>query len=237
MRNKVNEWQELSLKKDIENIYKTLYESKSDSSLLMVDIFMAVFSLWLDKVYNMFNDLWKCAVLTVVIAIPISIVIFRKIINKIRRHNSPYKAYSVETLVDVFDNKVCYYVLTAESYYQMLVENQDNQDNSVLEFYFTEIWYYINKAKSELFSMYNNENVFSEDSIKIQDDKLVLATRLKNIMDMIDHIGNNSNDLIKKISKISDLKINKLQFQLNDDYDQSYKFFVDRMKGFFECLK
>ena len=237
MRNKANEWQELSLKKDIENIYKILYESKSDSSLLMVDIFMAVFSLWLDKVYNTFDSLWKCIVLSVIIAIPISIIIFRKIINKIRHYNSPYKAYSVETLVDVFDNKVCYYVLTAESYYQMLVENQDNQDNSVLEFYFTEIWYYINKAKSELFSMYNNENVFSEDIIKIQDDRLVLATRLKNVIDMIDYIGSNSNDLIKKINKKSNLKINDLQYQLNDDYDQSYKFFVERMKGFFECLK
>lgn len=237
MRNKANEWQELSLKKDIENIYKILDRNTSDSTTLMVDVLVAVFSIWLDKLCNIFDNQLGSTVVMLFLLIPLIINLSGKVKRWIMRHNSPYKTYSVETFVDIFDNKICYYVLTAESYYQMLVENQDNQDNSVLEFYFTEIWYYINKAKSELFSMYNNENVFSENIIKIQDDKLVLATRLKNVIDMIDYIGNNSNDLIKKISKKSNLKINKLQYQLNDEYDQSYKFFVDRMKGFFECLK
>lgn len=167
LKNKVNEWQELSLKKDIEKISRVITRNKLITSAFIFDIAIAVIAIVIDKFLSPAdesNRTWLFWALFVMSLVPLVVILLIAIRDQIRKRNGAYNVYSVSELIDSFDNDICYYVMMANTYNQMLNDSIKQGDNNVAVFYYIETWYYVNKAKSKMHKMlYKTKQIFTKE--------------------------------------------------------------------------
>lgn len=242
MKNKVNEWQELSLKKDIEKISRSLSQQQTVGYSIIFDLFLAITSVLIDKMVvdgEQREQAFWVLITICILAFVVQVMIFTG--RAVKRHNTKYKVFSPDELIDSFDNEICYYVMMADTYNQMLQDaaattNAGITPSNIAIFYYIETWYYINKAKAQLANMqYKISDVFTNDSFEIaRNNGKILLSRLKNLTLIMEDIRISTNTLItNKQLIITDSSILKI----NADYDQYYKTFVLYInKGFGQTI-
>ena len=229
LKNKVNEWQELSLKKDVEKIRKSVSKNQKVHNAVLFDLIIAIFAILIDRFLSPATETektWFFWVLCVLCIAPFLIILIKYIYTKIKKKKNTYVIYSTSELIDSFDNDICYYVMMADSYNQMLSEiiAQGNYNNNVATFYYIEAWYYINKAKYKLYSMlYKTENIFSNNADVVLRKNLISINRLVNIALIIEDIRISSNAYIQNKKLI--LTDNSI-LNMNKKYDDYYSGFI-----------
>ncbi len=236
--NKVNEWQELSLKKDIEKIRKSIVDNQSVHHTIVLDLLVAVIAILVDKLLSP-NDterVWLFWVLGIICLIPSVWVLGRHIYLTIQKRQKKYTSYSTSDLIDSFDNEICYYVMMAETYSQMLNDliAHDEHNKNVATFYYIESWYYVNKAKYKLYSMlYKTDSVFSSDIDTTVKKNLISISRLVNIVLIMEDIRTFCNKHIQDEKfTISDLSIS----DANLKYDSYYQDFIKEINENFDNI-
>lgn len=234
MKNKVNEWQELSLKKDIEKILRVISHNESISYAFIFDIAIAVIAIVIDKFLSPAdesNRTWLFWTFLVVSLIPFVVISIIGIRDQIRKRNGAYNVYSISELIDSFDNDICYYVMMADTYNQMLNDSITQGDNNVAVFYYIETWYYINKAKSKMHKMlYKTKQIFTKESNDVLQRNLIMISRLVNIIMIMEDIRVSSNTFIEnKKLVLPDQSI----AEINRKYDKSYHDFIDQINDNF----
>lgn len=123
MKNKVNEWQELSLKKDIEKISRVITRNKLITYAFIFDIAIDVIAIVIDKFLSPAdesNRTWLFWALFAMSLVPFVVILLIAIRDQIRKRNGAYNVYSVSELIDSFDNDICYYVMMANTYNQII---------------------------------------------------------------------------------------------------------------------
>ena len=235
MKNKVNEWQELSLKKDVEKIRRSISEKDVIDYAFMVEALLVFWTLVADKFID-FSNIKKVYIYVIVIILfiaPFIVAGFAKIILK-RIRVGNYKSYSVSDLVDSFDNDICYCVMTADSYVQMLYEAMTlvGQNDSICNFYYIEACYYINRAKYMLARMeYKVSHIFTKETDSVLSDGKILYYRLENVMDLISQVDA---FLIQIETGKVEAKCNPEIKKLNQLYDDQYAVFRNTVKSYFK---
>lgn len=236
--NKVNEWQELSLKKDIEKIRKSIVDNQSVHHTIVLDLLVAVIAILVDKLLSP-NDtgrVWLFWVLGIICLIPSVWVLGRHIYLTVQKRQKKYTSYSTSDLIDSFDNEICYYVMMAETYSQMLNDliARDEHNKNVATFYYIESWYYVNKAKYKLYSMlYKTDSVFSSDIDTTVKKNLISISRLINIVLIMEDIRTFCNKHIKDEKFIiSDMSIS----DANLKYDRYYQDFIKEINENFDNI-
>lgn len=148
---KFNEWQEMSLKKDVESIVIILKRKKQIEALAFSELGIAFLTIVLDNLNLLKGNPLITGILVVLaltpIGVSIGIVAYRFFKNY--RERAGLK-HAHNDLVDDFDNKVCYWVMTAVSFYDLLEEkgnmhNRNSLDESI-PFLFQETNFYVNKS-------------------------------------------------------------------------------------------
>lgn len=237
--NKVNEWQELSLKKDIEKILKYLKERRTLEFTFTIDLTIALAAFFLDLIdKNLFVKYIIIVLMCISLGITLGITIinYGKIIkntfiNKYRTYNS----FSKEELVDLFDNDICYCIMTANSYYEMLKSllPSEGENNNLFRFYYIETWYYINKAKYQLQRMiYKEKDIFTKDPSQIVNKNMISISRLINLIRLIDSLQISIEELRKNNSPSID---NDTSLQsIHILYDNNYLDFINKIIDSFE---
>lgn len=243
MKNKVNEWQELSLKKDVEKILKLLSQKQTLDFSIIMDLAIAVVALLLDKLLEpaATGREWLFWLLFIPSMLLLGWHAALFIIDIVKKHNSRYNVYSCQDLIDTFDNDICYYVMMADAYNQMLneaisnntaangnngVSNGSNKNDlkSVPVFYYIETWYCINKAKAKLYSMrHKTKQVFTTDEDDVVRKNRILLSRLVNIVMIMEEIRESTNGIIK--NKLLDIP-DKSAITMNVKYDQNFEQFI-----------
>ena len=209
MHNKVNEWQELSLKKDIEKILKSISRKEQFDLTLIIDVSLACFTIVSDiiiKEYEYYRFKWILSILFVICLLVTIYLIYCVLHEKIKNHNTTYEMYSPSELIDMFDNEVCYYAMMALTYSHMFqdVTKEANSDD-IATFYCIETYYYINKTKAKLSKMIMKvRSVFTSNSSALPRGgrkAKINIERLTNIINIIEKINTSlqSNDLAKRI--------------------------------------
>ncbi|MDF2589432.1 MAG: hypothetical protein K0S41_3273 [Anaerocolumna sp.] len=193
MKNNFNatEWQSFSIKKDIESINKNTKRSEEIQLTAMIEICLSLLSVAGSFIFDgeHINIYWS--IVAIALAIAPLIWIIRILFSFISSRIKPGKdLMNKKDLIDIFDNEVCYYVMMAESYYQMYLENKDQNDNSkdvdIRRFYLIESCYYLEKTIQELSLMANSpKRVFSNNVDEIYYYKKVSISRLINILNII----------------------------------------------------
>ncbi len=238
MKNKVNEWQELSLKKDIEKIRKSIIKNQEVHHAIIFDLLIAVIAILIDKFLlpsNEASKTWIFWILLTICLIPFLVILVKNIYTFAKKRQKRYETYSIPELIESFDNDICYYVMMADSYNQMLIDliaQASNNTSNLASFYYIESWYYINKAKNKLCSMlFKTKYIFSKETSVVLKKNLISLNRLVNITLIMEDIRKSSNLLIQnKALILSD----KTSVDLNALYDKFYKEFVNEINQNFD---
>lgn len=161
----INDWLTIQARKDLTYIRRSL-EHESISYAIFADLFIAVFSFVMDHVLWTVIDektgaveqvapswYWIGTALLLVI-VPAIIFICRYI--KRKRYQADAKmVMPVDYLVDLFDNEICYNVMTADSMRDHMLDASEAIEEEIQKFYFIEALYYANKATTQLFYFKN----------------------------------------------------------------------------------
>ena len=234
MKNKVNEWQELSLKKDIEKILRVISHNTPITYAFTFDFAIAVITVVLDKLLSPADDsnrTWLFWIMFVLSCVPFVIILFIIIKNLALKRNSFYSVHSISNLIDSFDNDICYYVMMADTYNKMFRESIKQGDNNVAVFYYIETWYYINKTKSKMHMMlYKTTQIFTNEPNDVLQRNQIMVSRLANIVMIMEDIRISSNELIaRKKLNLPDQSIT----DINKKYDISFRHFIDQVNADF----
>ena len=226
--NRVNfsDWQEMALKKDIEQIKKKLTSQEPVLFSLCWELVLALGSIIADHLFDTENApewIWFTVIALAVIpaAVILGVVVGKWICSIVSVKKGKF---NVKDSVDIFDNQISYWVMLSNAYTDMLLEDI-NGTNSEKEFLSREGCYYNNKSMQAIYAMKSNfDKIFSMDSQKVKKDSLVDMERLFNILRVMKE---QQDRLDATISEISSEGI-KRQRELNEKYmDDLMKFVKD----------
>lgn len=226
--NRVNfsDWQEMALKKDIEQIKKKLTSQEPVLFSLCWELVLALGSIIADHLFDTENApewIWFTVIALAVIpaAVILGVVVGKWICSIVSVKKGKF---NVKDSVDIFDNQISYWVMLSSAYTDMLLEDI-NGTNSEKEFLYREGCYYNNKSMQAIYAMKSNfDKIFSMDPQKVKEDSLVDMERLFNILRVMKE---QQDRLDATISEISSEGI-KRQRELNEKYmDDLMKFVKD----------
>lgn len=242
MRHTINEWQDMGLKKDVENITKELQKNKSYEKPLILELYIAVITLIIDKIFDLANgcELVQKIVLYCLLSIATGIFIYA-VFTYIKdyfatRSKIKSSIYNIKPYIDSFDNNICYYAMTASNFYENILGTNATTNASTSQsvptlntdkeqFYYIETHYYINKCISELSKMDNIfKDVFTDEAEDVIYNSKIHFSRLKNIIDLLVNIR-------KNLYQYSSTVCNKEADEISGKYDAVMKEFVDRING------
>lgn len=200
------------------------------TSAFIFDIAIAVIAIVIDKFLSPAdesNRTWLFWALFVMSLVPFVVILLIAIRDQIRKRNGAYNVYSVSELIDSFDNDICYYVMMADTYNQMLNDSIKQGDNNVAVFYYIETWYYVNKAKSKMHKMlYKTKQIFTKEPNDVLQRNMISISRLVNIIMIIEDIRVSSNKFIDDKSLVL---TDKSIVEINREYDKSYRNFISKI--------
>ena len=226
--NRVNfsDWQEMALKKDIEQIKKKLTSQEPVLFSLCWELVLALGSIIADHLFDTENApewIWFTVIALAVIpaAVILGVVVGKWICSIVSVKKGKF---NVKDSVDIFDNQISYWVMLSNAYTDMLLEDI-NGTNSEKEFLYREGCYYNNKSMQAIYAMKSNfDKIFSMDPQKVKKDSLVDMERLFNMLRVMKE---QQDRLDATVSEISSEGI-KRQRELNEKYmDDLMKFVKD----------
>lgn len=230
--NRVNfsDWQEMALKKDIEQIKKKLTSQEPVLFSLCWELVLALGSIIADHLFDTENApewIWFTVIALAVIpaAVILGVVASKWICSIVSVKKGKF---NVKDSVDIFDNQISYWVMLSNAYTDMLLEDI-NGSNSEKEFLYREGCYYNNKSMQAIYAMKSNfDKIFSMDPQKVKKDSLVDMERLFNILRVMKE---QQDRLDAAVSEISSEGI-KRQCELNEKYmDDLMKFVKDLIES------
>lgn len=136
---KFNDWQDLSLKKDIEQLLKQSAKSENTAWALSFDFAIAILVLCIDKLLDWknagssgnFDVIFGCCVFLGFL--PFIIITIVKLCKRIASSTAGMRTFSAEALVDLFDNDLCVYIMMAQSYVNMYDQDNNSLENTQLQ--------------------------------------------------------------------------------------------------------
>lgn len=220
------------MRNDIMHIKRSIIHSSAANWALLVDVFLVLLSFVLDRIFDKnkgLNVFW-IIIAIIGVATPIFILIYHSL--KIKRiEQISRRVLNTKELVQMFDDEICYAIMSAESFYQKLkrTEKIDSRQTALLiEFYGIEVSYYLNKSVHLILKMDNNlTEVLNENDIT---KNHISKERLINSISLIALLYEDLFSFIKTHS--TDLYSFSVTFKLNDAIKKynALKAFADRRK-------
>lgn len=161
----INDWTTLQTRKELSYIRRSI-EHKSIDYAIIADLFIVLFSFVLDHtLWTVIDEKtgaveqvapsWYWGVTAVLMVLVPAIIIIYNFL-KMKRYQADVKmVMPVDYLVNLFDNEVCYNVMTADSMLDHIKNAGYLIGEDIRKFYFIEALYYANKATTHLFYFKN----------------------------------------------------------------------------------
>lgn len=224
---KINEWQEMALKKDTETIIKKLKAQDNMFYSMCWEIVITVFAVGADHIYEETTAIWLICIICGLL--PPLYIIIKKLWNwRTDIHLVNSGVYDVKQHVDTFDNQICYWVTTCNSYCNLMAEGEEKTDSEII-FLYQEGCYYINKSIQALFKTYGViDKVFTTKDQVIRNDNQVSVYRLMSIINMMKQYRSELDNQIK-IKSLTQDEIVVNQKNVNEEYDKDMDRFCDRV--------
>ena len=226
---KFNDWQEMALKKDMETIIKKLHTQEPIFFSLCWEIIIALGTIIVDHLFDTEKNiiLWVVVIVSAVLP-PAVIIIYKtyKWLSSVKKVASGI--YDIKDMVDTFDNQICYWVMTCNSYCNLLA-TMDKKNEKI--FLYQEGCYYNNKSMQTLYHMKPIiDKVFSDKKEKIIGDNIVAVYRLLSLLDMMNQ---NQVDLDNSIKNIKNDPVIQEQLIINETYQALLCQFIEDLNNQF----
>lgn len=224
-----SDWQEMALKKDIEQIKKKLVSQEPVLFSLCWELVLALGAIIADHLFDTAEaPVWVWIMVIGVAIVPAIVILGYTAFKWICSIMLVKKGkYNVKDYVDIFDNQISYWVMLSNAYTDMLTEDM-NGPNSEKEFLYREACYYNNKSMHALYRMKSNfHKIFSADISKVRKESLVDMERLFNILSVMNEQQICLDSCVKGINS----KGIKRQQDLNSDYLKELEAFLDDLNA------
>ena len=181
------DWQSFSQKKDIEEIVKNTRDKNALQITATIEIAMTVSSI---VAQNLFNGntpdiLW--VIIFFISIIPLIWLAYKYILKIYKKLKPGNDIPSLSSMIDLFDNEICYYALMADSYADKLDNIDKTEITAIIQFNFIETCFYVNKTIYNLTITSNSvDKLYSLDCVDLYNNRKISYTRLKNILNIID---------------------------------------------------
>lgn len=157
-----SDWQEMALKKDIEQIKKKLTSQEPVLFSLCWELILALGSIIVDHLFDTERaPQWVWIAVLVSAVVPAILILGYKVLKWINSIRLVKKGkLDIRDSVDVFDNQISYWVMLSNAYTDMLVEAPEDE-KAEREFLYREGCYYNNKSMRALYEMKPNFHMIS----------------------------------------------------------------------------
>lgn len=191
MNRSIHEWQYFSMKKDIEYIKRSISIPSSSSIALLSEVFVSMLSLFLDKLMVEDTPLKRglmIALAAVLVGIFLGYCSFQackyiKLLFDMKNNRQ-----SVSQYIDIYDNDICYYAMTANEFLHVL-QSSGGVSPEEKKFYYIEANYYVNKCIALLIRMNSNiDRIVSFDPMDNQVNSNIQYNRLENTVSLLKEI-------------------------------------------------
>lgn len=229
-----SDWQEMALKKDVEDIKRKISTQEPILFSLCWEIMFALGTIIVDHLFDTEKaPTWVWVVVVICATIPVATILIYKFVHWIYSIKLVQKGnLKIQSYVDIFDNQVSYWVMLSNSYADMLTEavNDGHSTEAEKEFLYREGCYYNNKSMQALYSMKSNFNrIFSEDIDDVKRKRLVDLARLHNILKVMNEQQIQLDEDILGISSESIY----MQKNMNQSYLREFKDFLADINCFY----
>jgi len=233
MKLSVNDWQDFSLKKDIEKLnkhFKRVYES---GSTMVFDIAIALGAVIFDRFFDfvdrkIVHNVYLIALIFIIISF--LILVAKKINTFIHDGFTSIISRDIREYIDCFDNEIWTYVMMADSFLDLLADNitPDNQRNT---FYFSQTCFWLNKAIKKLSEMSQKlKKIFENDDKKVVNTRKVSTARLINLLDIIFIIKKSVNEKKENLKILEEDKIlTEEKLTANNSYNRTLENFLSKV--------
>lgn len=158
----INDWLTIQTRKDLLLIRRDLTRETINYAIF-TDLLIALLSFCLDHVLWSATDggtavpqkltpAWYWLLISALLIVAPAIIFIYMRYKKSRYQADYKKTIPVEDLVDLFDNEICYNVMTADAMRDHMLSKIKEE---ILQFYIIETAYYTNKATTQLFYFKN----------------------------------------------------------------------------------
>ena len=229
---KFTDWQNMALKKDTETILKKLNSHEPIFFSLCWEIVIAIGVVIVDHLFDTEKVgpmIWIIvaggALLPAIFILLYKLISWSSTIVRVKRGN-----YSIRDFINTFDNNICYFAMTSDSYCHLL-DNLQTEGNQEKVFLYQEGCYYNNKAIQELYKMKPViSKVFSKDINKAAKKRLIALYRLESLLQIM---RNNENKLNEKVNNFSESAISS-QKEMNIIYADMINSFINDLNQIFQ---
>lgn len=196
-----SDWQEMALKKDIEQIKKKLTSQEPVLFSLCWELILALGSIIVDHLFDTERaPQWVWIAVLVSAVVPAILILGYKVLKWINSIRLVKKGkLDIRDSVDVFDNQISYWVMLSNAYTDMLVEAPEDE-KAEREFLYREGCYYNNKSMRALYEMKPNfHKIFSDNPEDVLKRNLVDLERLRNLLSVMNEQQNKLDAAAKKM--------------------------------------
>lgn len=152
-----SDWQEMALKKDIEQIKKKMTSQEPILFSLCWELVLVLGTIITDHLFDTESAPEWVWITVIILAVAPAMVILGctaiKWICSILRVKKGI--LNIKDYVDIFDNEISYWVMLSNAYTDMLIKDTGDK-NSEKEFLYREGCYYNNKSMHALYAMKSN---------------------------------------------------------------------------------
>lgn len=222
MKLSVNDWQDFSLKKDIEKLNKLVQRVSKTGSTVIFDILVVLGAVIFDRFSEFTNRKITGAIYIFAVFLIIAPLV-RLLCKKIKafRHGKFTSIVSrdIREYIDCFDNEIWVYVMMSDSFLELL-KDITTTDNHRKTFYFSQTCFWLNKAIMKLHEMIQKLNkIFSNDNKEVVNNRKVATARLVNLLDIIFNIKKAVNEKKDGLTlSEEDLTANSLYNDILNDF-------------------
>ncbi len=227
-----SDWQEMALKKDIEQIRKKINSQEPVLFSLCWELILALGSIIVDHLFDTESaPQWVWIAVLVSAVVPAILILGYKVLKWINSIRLVKKGkLDIRDSVDVFDNQISYWVMLSNAYTDMLAEAPEGE-KAEREFLYREGCYYNNKSMRALYEMKPNfHKIFSDDPEDVLKKNLVDLERLRNLLGVMKVQQNKLDNAAKKMDGTGierqrqlNAKNLKLFMDFLGDVEKSYK--------------
>jgi len=225
----VNDWQDFSLKKEIEKLNKHIQRVSMIESAVFFNVVLVLSAVVFDRLFEFTDNKFDFTdnKITVTIYFFVAfliiaswIILFRKEIKAlICGKFTSIASRDIREYIDCFDNEIWVYVMMSDSFLDLLTD-KIKQDNHRKTFFFSQTCFWLNKAIMKLYEMSHKlKKIFNNVNIEVVNYRKVSTARLINLLDIIFDIKKAVNENKEGLSlSDEDLTANDLYYDMLDDF-------------------
>ncbi|GHU83397.1 hypothetical protein AGMMS50284_6870 [Clostridia bacterium] len=227
-----NNWQELSLRKELQDIKKVLVKNERKYWAIIFEIGLIFVTIILDRYFEIFpnkeDQKHYLTFLAVIIGITVVIWFISTIIPAIAKLQNSVVNPSINEMINSFDDKICYYAMMSTSFFDLYNAADETKEKNQKIFYLIEMCYYRNKIIKILYDMRKSlKNVFETDENFVISSRKISIGRLENIILLLNSI---TDSIDKEKNHIESLNEKKSILTVNEEYNKDFQKFKNSVK-------